>query len=84
MDMLVVVGTSVSYLYSTLSLMLVCMSPENDGGIDGAGGNPGRPHLFLESPAMLLTFIVLGEKRTRGGTVRYGSVRILTGWTGWA
>lgn len=81
MDMLVVVGTSVSYFYSTLSLMLVCVSPENDGGIGGAGGNPGRPHLFLESPAMLLTFIVLGENRTGGGTIRDGTVRVETGWT---
>ncbi|CAN0442682.1 unnamed protein product, partial [Laminaria digitata] len=51
MDMLVVVGTSVSYLYSSLALLLACSLP-------GDGSN--RPHLFLESPAMLLTFIALG------------------------
>lgn len=54
MDMLVVVGTSVSYLYSTLSLLLACF-PGN-----ARHGN-SHPHLFLESPAMLLTFISLGE-----------------------
>ena len=63
MDMLVVVGTSVSYLYSTLALLLAIMFPEGDA--TGNGGNPGRPHLFLESPAMLLTFICLGEGPVR-------------------
>ncbi|CAN0430048.1 unnamed protein product, partial [Hapterophycus canaliculatus] len=52
MDMLVVVGTSVSYLYSTLALLLACSLP---------GDQENQPHLFLESPAMLLTFIALGE-----------------------
>lgn len=51
MDMLVVVGTSVSYLYSSLALLLACSLP---------GDGEKRPLLFLESPAMLLTFIVLG------------------------
>ena len=64
MDMLVVVGTSVSYLYSSLALLLACAFPET-----GGGGNPGRPHLFLESPAMLLTFISLGERRWDGREV---------------
>ena len=63
MDMLVVVGTSVSYLYSTLALLLAIMFPGGDA--TGNGGNPGRPHLFLESPAMLLTFICLGEGPVR-------------------
>lgn len=53
MDMLVVVGTSVSYLYSTLALLLACSLPGDQGD--------HRPHLFLESPAMLLTFIALGR-----------------------
>lgn len=56
MDMLVVVGTSVSYLYSTLSLLLACVAP---------GDGTSRPHLFLESPAMLLTFIALGATGAR-------------------
>lgn len=53
MDMLVVVGTSVSYLYSSLALLLACSLPGDQGD--------HRPHLFLESPAMLLTFIALGR-----------------------
>ncbi|CAN0118627.1 unnamed protein product, partial [Ectocarpus fasciculatus] len=53
MDMLVVVGTSVSYLYSSLALLLACSLPGDQGD--------HRPHLFLESPAMLLTFIALGK-----------------------
>ncbi|CAN0357323.1 unnamed protein product, partial [Ectocarpus sp. 6 AP-2014] len=53
MDMLVVVGTSVSYLYSSLALLLACSLPGDLGD--------HRPHLFLESPAMLLTFIALGK-----------------------
>lgn len=52
MDMLVVVGTSVSYLYSSLALLLACTLPGEQGD---------RPHLFLESPAMLLSFIALGK-----------------------
>lgn len=56
MDMLVVVGTSVSYLYSSLALLLACSLPGDQGD--------HRPHLFLESPAMLLTFIALGASDT--------------------
>lgn len=58
MDMLVVVGTSVSYLYSTVSLFLACVWASRRG--DGSHREMEHPHLFLESPAMLLTFITLG------------------------
>lgn len=60
MDMLVVVGTTVSYLYSTMSLILACFLRAGEGA-HGMGRAAGHPHLFLESPAMLLTFVTLGE-----------------------
>lgn len=74
MDMLVVVGTSVSYLYSTLSLFLACFLGQ-DSGLDGA---TSRPHLFLESPAMLLTFITLGTVRRAPGTALFCAAVILS------
>ncbi|CAN0202626.1 unnamed protein product, partial [Discosporangium mesarthrocarpum] len=49
MDLLVVMGTSVSYLYSTMAMVLACTLDSFE------------PHLFLDSPAMLLTFITFGK-----------------------
>lgn len=59
MDMLVVVGTTISYLYSTMSLLLACVLDAGQG--DDGTGIKRHPHLFLESPAMLLSFVTLGE-----------------------
>ena len=60
MDFLIVTGTSASYFYSFVSMVL-CALNENYHG-----------HYFFESSAMLLTFVTLGkymESSAKGQTV---------------
>lgn len=67
MDSLIAIGTSVAYLYSLYNYLSYVVSY---GSFLGVGGTK-VPHLYFETSAFLITFVLLGkwlEGKTKGKT----------------
>ncbi|MEN3186626.1 MAG: heavy metal translocating P-type ATPase [Atribacterota bacterium] len=67
MDSLIAIGTSVAYFYSLYNYLLYALS---HGSFLLAGGTK-IPHLYFETSAFLITFVLLGkwlEGKTKGET----------------
>jgi Cu+-exporting ATPase len=56
MDVLIVIGTVVAYVYSTVIGVMGIVN----GHVDSEGGMGGMPEQFFDTSALVLTFVLLG------------------------